>query len=95
MALRSQEKETLTRLGNAKDKASAKAAAGADLKEKLNGEKTIAEKHEDEVAGAAKLGSPAPRSPASLDRLGATSGSIIFPRQPRRMRLLLFEADPP
>ena len=58
MALRSQEKETLTRLGNAKDKASAKAAAGADLKEKLNGEKTIAEKHKDEVAGAAKVEIP-------------------------------------
>jgi len=48
----------LVALGNAKDKASAKAAAGADLKQKLNGEKTIAEKHKDEVAGAAKVEIP-------------------------------------
>jgi len=48
----------LVALGSAKDKASAKAAAGEDLKEKLNGEKTIAEKNKDEVAGAAKVEIP-------------------------------------
>merc|ERR1712196_20874 len=44
----------LVALGNARDKSAAKAAAGSDLKDKLNGEKVIAEKKKDEVSDAAK-----------------------------------------
>jgi len=48
----------LVALGSAKDKAAAKAAAGADEKEKLNGEKVIAEKKKDEMVDAAKTEIP-------------------------------------
>jgi len=48
----------LVALGNAKDKASAKAAAGADEREKLNGEQVVAENKKDEVGDAAKTEIP-------------------------------------
>jgi len=48
----------LVALGNAKDKASAKAAAGADEREKLNGEQVVAEQKKDEVGDAAKTEIP-------------------------------------
>lgn len=48
----------LVALGNARDKAHAKAAAGADEKEKLNGEKVIAESRKDEIGEAAKVEIP-------------------------------------
>eukprot|EP00277_Geminigera_cryophila_P043912 CAMPEP_0173073658 /NCGR_PEP_ID=MMETSP1102-20130122/10540_1 /TAXON_ID=49646 /ORGANISM="Geminigera sp., Strain Caron Lab Isolate" /LENGTH=173 /DNA_ID=CAMNT_0013942553 /DNA_START=34 /DNA_END=555 /DNA_ORIENTATION=+ len=48
----------LVALGNAKDKASAKAAAGQDEKDKLSGEKVIAEHQKDEITDVAKVEIP-------------------------------------